>query len=142
MPHLDVRPWDYGGDLIGYGTYHYRTGAGAEGDWVALGVGDRKKYVSLYSTAVRDGRYLTEEYADRFPGCPVRQELNITRPDLLNHEAIANLAKETAAHFAGQYLSDENPRRSGRRRSAGTRARRHRPPWQWALIPRAPLASG
>ena len=36
--------------------------------------------------------------------------INITRPDLLDREAIVDLATVTAAKFTGQYLTDRNLR--------------------------------
>lgn len=105
VPHLDERLWDYGGGLIGYWTYHYRTGAGAEGDWFASGSATAS--ATCRSTAARDGRYLTDAYADRFP---VRQELH-------QHHASGPAGprgdqrprEETAEQFAGQYLTQQNP---------------------------------
>lgn len=105
VPHLDVRMWDYGGGLVGFGTYRYRTGSGSEGDWFALGVADRKRHVSLYATAARDGTYVLEHYRDRLPGAKLLKScINVTAPDLLDDEVIAELARETAAAFEGQYV--------------------------------------
>lgn len=107
VPHLDVRMWDYGGGLVGYGTYRYRTGSGIEGDWFALGVGDRKRHVSLYSNATRDGTYLLDHYRSRLPGAKVlRSCINVTEPELLDDDVVTELARETGRQFEGQYLRD------------------------------------
>lgn len=97
-PELEVRYWDYGGGLLGYGVYHYRTRTGLEGDWFALGVGNRKRYVSLYTNGVKDGAYLTEAYADQMPGTKIgRSCFNIFEPDLLDDAVIERLVVETLA---------------------------------------------
>ena len=52
-------------NIIGYGTYHYRSASGREGDWFVVGLANQKRYVSLYLCAVVDGEYLAEANADR-----------------------------------------------------------------------------
>ncbi|HZJ10860.1 MAG TPA: DUF1801 domain-containing protein [Trueperaceae bacterium] len=95
-PDLGVRYWDYGGGLLGYGVYHYRTKSGLEGDWFALGVGNRKRYVSLYTNGIKDGAYLTEAYAGEMPGTKIgRSCFNIYEPELLDDTVIARLVEET-----------------------------------------------
>lgn len=106
VPDLDVRVWDYGGGLIGYGTYRYRN-TSTEGEWFALGVGNRKRFVSLYANATKDGGYILEHYVDRLPGVKLQRScVNITKPELLDDAVITELARETAAAFAGQYLHE------------------------------------
>jgi hypothetical protein len=101
VPQLEAKVWDYSGQLIGYGTYHYKGRSGREGDWFLIGLANRKSYISLYSMGVRDGRYLTELYHDRLPGTRIGKScINITRPGLLDDAVIAELARETAAAFA------------------------------------------
>jgi len=98
-PDLEVRYWDYGGGLIGYGVYHYRTKSGLEGDWFALGLGNRKRYISLYSNGLKDGAYLTEAYADRMPeGTKLgRSCFNLYRPEIVTQDVVESLVKETLA---------------------------------------------
>lgn len=99
-PQLDARYWDYGGGLIGYGTYHYRTKSGLEGDWFAIGVGNRKGYVSLYSNAARDGSYLVEHYAPELPGTKLGKScINVYKPELIADDVIRRLVAETVAYF-------------------------------------------
>jgi hypothetical protein len=38
----------WGTAIIGYGSYHYRTAAGREGDWLATGFSPRKAAISVY----------------------------------------------------------------------------------------------
>ncbi|MEM1024604.1 MAG: DUF1801 domain-containing protein [Myxococcota bacterium] len=38
----------WGKDIVGFGSYHYKTDAGREGDWMYLGFSPRKTALSLY----------------------------------------------------------------------------------------------
>jgi hypothetical protein len=106
MPGVEVRLWDYQGGLIGYGSYQYSNSKGPAGEWFAVGLANRKRYISLYSMAVRDGRYLVEAMADRFPRVAAgRSCLNITKPELIDDGAVRDLAHETLAQFQDRLLS-------------------------------------
>jgi hypothetical protein len=96
VPDLEAKVWDYSGQLIGYGTYHYRSKT-AEGDWFILGLANRKNYISLHAPAVRDGKYLPEWYLDRLPGVKIGKScINIMKPELLDDAVLTELARETA----------------------------------------------
>ena len=102
MPGVDVRMWDYGGPLIGYGTYAYSNSRGPAGDWFSVGLASRKAYISLFSMALRDGDYLVNAVHDRFPGAKLgRSCLNIGRPDAVDDDAVRDLATETRAWLEG-----------------------------------------
>ena len=51
--------------IIGYGSYHYRSGSGAEGEWFVIGLAAQKKCFSVYVNAADDGEPLTQRYASR-----------------------------------------------------------------------------
>lgn len=38
----------WGDSIIGFGSYHYKTKSGQEGDWLKIGFSPRKKNLSLY----------------------------------------------------------------------------------------------
>ena len=38
----------WGPTMVGFGTYHYRTGSGREGDYLVVGFSPRKSNLSLY----------------------------------------------------------------------------------------------
>jgi len=107
MPEADVRMWDYGGPLIGYGTYAYSNSNGPVGDWFSVGLASRKSYISLFSMAAGEGGYLVETLHDRFPGTKIgRSCINITKPELIEDAAVRDLATQTWAQF-----KDGQPRR-------------------------------
>ena len=53
------------GKVIGYGSFHYRSKSGREGDWFPIGLANQKRYVSLYLCAADDDGYLAEANAER-----------------------------------------------------------------------------
>ena len=97
IPDADVSMWDYAGPLIGYGSYDYTDSRGKpKGRWFSVGLANRKSYISLYSMGQRAGGYLIEAVHDRFPGTKIgRSCLNITDPDLIDDDAVRDLARES-----------------------------------------------
>ena len=55
------------GDIIGYGSYHYKYASGREGDWFKVGLCSRKTGLALYICATIDGKYVAEGYQARLP---------------------------------------------------------------------------
>lgn len=103
LPTAEVRLWDYSGPLIAYGIYPYSNSKGPAGDWFAVGLANRKAYISLYSMATLDGSYLVEGMRDRFPGTKAgRSCINITKPESIDDDAVRDLAAETWAQFKDQ----------------------------------------
>lgn len=51
--------------IIGYGRIRQRHRSGAEVDWFIVGLAAQKAHLSLYVSAVEDGRYLVKGWADR-----------------------------------------------------------------------------
>jgi Domain of unknown function (DU1801) len=100
VPGIDVTMYDAGGPLIGYGSYDYSNSRGPAGRWFSIGLASRKAYISLYSMGQRDGGYLVEAIHDRFPGTKIgRSCLNIRRPELVEDDAVQDLARESWAQF-------------------------------------------
>ena len=100
LPQADVRMWDYGGPLIGYGTYDYSNSKGPAGEWFSVGLASRKSYISLFSMATDERGYLVEAVHDRFPGTKIgRSCINITKPELIDDAAVRDLATRTWAQF-------------------------------------------
>lgn len=53
--------------MIGYGSYHYKSASGREGDWPIIALSSRKNYISLYVCAGDGKRYMAEIYHNRLP---------------------------------------------------------------------------
>ena len=96
LPGIDVTVYDYGGQVIGYGSYDYTNSKGPAGRWFSVGLASRKGYISLFSMGQRDGGYLIEAVHDQFPGTKIgRSCLNIRQPELIPDDAVASLARES-----------------------------------------------
>ncbi len=53
--------------MIGYGTFHYKSKSGREGDWCIVALARQKNYISVYICAVTRGKYVAEHYVDLLP---------------------------------------------------------------------------
>jgi len=63
-PKLKPKMW---GEMIGYGSYHYRYATGREGDWFVIGLSSRRNYISFYG-CLSDGRqYIAEKHKKELP---------------------------------------------------------------------------
>ena len=99
-PGMDVAMVDYSGPMIGYGWYDYTNSKGPAGRWFSVGLANRKAYISLYSMGQRDGGYLIDQVHDRFPGTKTgRSCINISKPDLIDDDAVRDLVRETWAQY-------------------------------------------
>lgn len=53
-------------NMIGYGSFHYKSKSGREGDWPVLSLASQKNYISVYLCSVIDGKYIAEVYSKKF----------------------------------------------------------------------------
>lgn len=51
--------------IIGYGAMRQRARSGVEVQWFVVGLAAQKAHLSLYVSAVEEGRYLVKRFADR-----------------------------------------------------------------------------
>jgi hypothetical protein len=64
-PHLQ-------GGMLGYGSYHYKSKSGREGDWPPIGLANRAQYIAVYACGVTtDGKYVAELAKKRMPKADV-----------------------------------------------------------------------
>ena len=83
--------------MLGYGSYRYRTKAGAAGEWFVVGLAARKAYVSLYVIADCDGAYLAESYRERLPKADIgRSCVRIKRLADVDLAVVAELVRRAA----------------------------------------------
>jgi len=111
LPGIDVSVWDYGGPLIGYGSYDYTNSRGPAGRWFSVGLANRKGYISLFSMGTGAGGYLVEDLHGRFPGTKIgRSCLNITKPELIDDDAVRDLARATWDQYRDGFRRPERTR--------------------------------
>ena len=56
----------FASNMIGYGSFHYKTKSGREGDWPIISLASQKNYISIYICSIKDGKYLVETYGNKF----------------------------------------------------------------------------
>lgn len=67
----DLKPHIVSG-MIGYGSFHYKSKSGREGDWPLVLLARQKNYFSLYACSVTaSGKYVAEEYKNDLPKADV-----------------------------------------------------------------------
>ena len=111
LPGIDVSIWEYGGPLIGYGSYDYTNSRGPAGRWFSVGLASRKGYISLFSMAAGSGGYLVEDVHDRFPGTKIgRSCINITKPELIDDDAVRDLARASWEQYKDGFRRPERAR--------------------------------
>lgn len=49
------KPKIWGKDMLGFGTYTYKTAGGKQGEWFVTGFASRSKYISIYLLAGFEG---------------------------------------------------------------------------------------
>jgi hypothetical protein len=49
--------------FIGYGTIHYKSPSGREGDWSTIALASQKNYISIYVCASDGKQYVAEKYS-------------------------------------------------------------------------------
>ena len=57
----DLKPHILAG-MIGYGTFHYKSKSGREGDWSIIALASQKNYISIYVCASDGKQYVAEKY--------------------------------------------------------------------------------
>ncbi len=93
VPNLQPRIM-YG--MIGYGTFHYKSKSGREGDWSLVALANQKNYISAYLCAVEDGKYLAEKNKDRLGKVSVgRSCIRFKKLEDLNLDVLVELCKKS-----------------------------------------------
>lgn len=54
-------------NMLGYGSLHYKSKSGREGEWPVVSLASQKNYISLYVCSVENGVYIAEKYKEKLP---------------------------------------------------------------------------
>jgi hypothetical protein len=83
--------------VLAYGSFHYRSASGREGDWFRIGVASNKNYISLYACAADAKGYVAERYRERLPKANIGKScVRFKRLADLDLVALRALLRETA----------------------------------------------
>lgn len=55
----------FASNMLGYGSFHYKSRSGREGDWPIIALASQKNYISIYVCAIKNGKYVAGEYAKK-----------------------------------------------------------------------------
>lgn len=89
-----LKPYIISG-MIGYGTYHYKSVSGREGDWCILALASRKNYISVYICVTKGDQYLAELYKDQLPKTSIGKScIRFKSVDDVDLKVLANLFRE------------------------------------------------
>ena len=84
-------------NMIGYGSFHYKSKSGREGDWPIISLASQKNYISLYVCAIKDGKYLAEQNKDKFPKASTGKScIRFKKLDDINLEALGKIIKKAS----------------------------------------------
>ena len=94
-PNLKPRMW---GEMIGYGSYHYRYATGREGDWFVVGLSSRANYISFYG-CLSDGRQtIAEKHKKELPKASIgRSCIRFKKLADVDLRVLARIVKENEA---------------------------------------------
>lgn len=81
--------------MIGYGTYHYKSKSGREGDWSLVLLANQKNYISVYVCAVDNGKYIAESNKDRLGKVSVGKScIRFKKLEDINLDVLTELCKK------------------------------------------------
>lgn len=101
MEHITGEPPIMWGQMVGFGTYHYKYESGREGDWFIVGFAARKSNITLYIMAGFE-RY-AELMAQLGKVKTGNSCLHINSLKDINTDTLKNLIKESVHHIKGSY---------------------------------------
>ena len=110
----ELLPPAHHGPLFGYGPFHYRYVSGREGDAYLISVRGGSKQLSIYVSAIEDGRYVPEMHARNLGITSVgRSCIRVKRPGDLDLPAFAEVVRH-AVELGGEGSSSGGTTRPGR----------------------------
>ncbi len=93
----EFKPYILSG-MIGYGSFHYKSKSGREGDWSIIALASQKNYISVYICAVDGKEYLAEKYKKEFPKASIGKScIRFKKLEDINLEFLMKVIKEAAA---------------------------------------------
>ncbi len=92
----DLKPFIIAG-MIGYGSYHYKSKSGREGEWAVVALASQKNYISIYACGVVDGKYVAEGYKEKLPKANIGKScIRFKKVSDIDLKVLAEILKITA----------------------------------------------
>jgi Domain of unknown function (DU1801) len=74
----------WGASIVGFGSYHYKSDSGREGDWMIIGFSPRKANISLYGLSLGDDLLAKLGKHKTGKGCLYIKKLSDVDSDILD----------------------------------------------------------
>ncbi len=92
----DLKPYILSG-MIGYGSFHYKSKSGREGDWSVIALASQKNYISVYLCSTEGTQYMAEKHKDEFPKASVGKScIRIKKLEDIDLDQLMKLLKKGA----------------------------------------------
>lgn len=94
-----LKPYILSG-MLAYGSLHYKSKGGREGDWMLIGLARQKNYFSLYICSVGEGgKYVVENYKDQLPKANIGKGcIRFKKLEDLDLEIVKKILKEAVKY--------------------------------------------
>ncbi|MBI3405383.1 MAG: DUF1801 domain-containing protein [Acidobacteria bacterium] len=88
---------------IGYGSFHYKSASGKEGDWPVIVLASQKHHISVYICASQGGKYVAEKHASGLGNVSVGKScIRFKKMDDLNVKTFEKAMREGAKMMASK----------------------------------------
>lgn len=86
-------------NMLGYGSFKYKSYKKEELDWPIVSLASQKNYISLYICSLENGEYLAEKYKNKLGKVSVGKScIRFKKLEDLNLEEIKKIIQKAAAH--------------------------------------------
>ncbi len=87
-------------NMLGYGTFHYKSRSGREGDWPVIALASQKNYISVYICVADENGYLAEQSKDKLGKVSVGKScIRFKKIADVDTKELVNVIKESQAWF-------------------------------------------
>lgn len=87
----------FAANMLGYGSYHYRSRSGREGDWPVIALASQKNYISLYACFADVKGYIPERYKKELPKASIGKScIRFKKLSDIDLKILKKIIKETA----------------------------------------------
>lgn len=87
----------FASNMLGYGSYHYRSRSGREGDWPVIALASQKNYISFYACFADLKGYIPERYKKELPKTSIGKScIRFKKLTDVDQRILKKIIKETA----------------------------------------------
>jgi uncharacterized protein YdhG (YjbR/CyaY superfamily) len=83
-------------NMLGYGSFHYKSKSGREGYWPVISLASQKNYISVYVCSVENGKYVAESYGEKLGKVSVGKScIRIKNLEDVNFEVLKEVIRKS-----------------------------------------------